>query len=106
VIRLSIPLRQALAKLTLPVLIALAFGLVLLGKADAMLAERARMALADALAPIYGALAEPLSTVRQAVEMSAKSSHSIPTTPACAKRTSVCGGGSRWRWRWRRRTYP
>jgi rod shape-determining protein MreC len=68
VIRLSIPLRQALAKLTLPVLIALAFGLVLLGKADAMLAERARMALADALAPIYGALAEPLSTVREAVD--------------------------------------
>ena len=67
-IRLSIPLRQALAKLTLPVLIALAFGLVLLGKADAMLAERARMALADALAPIYGALAEPLSTVREAVD--------------------------------------
>jgi rod shape-determining protein MreC len=68
VIRLSIPLRQALAKLTLPVLIALAFGLVLLGKADAMLAERARMALADALAPIYGALAEPLSTVRGVVD--------------------------------------
>lgn len=67
-IRLSIPLRQALAKLTLPVLIALAFGLVLLGKADAMLAERARMALADALAPIYGALAEPLSTVRGVVD--------------------------------------
>ena len=54
-IRLSIPVRQALAKLTLPVLIVAAFGLMLLGKAD-MLAERARMALADALAPIYGML--------------------------------------------------
>src|SRR5580700_2693282 len=64
VIRLSIPVRQALAKLTLPVLIAAAFGLMLLGKADALLAERARMALADALAPIYGVLAEPLATVR------------------------------------------
>ena len=68
-IRLSIPLRQALAKLTLPVLIALAFGLVLLGKADAMLAERARMALADALAPIYGVLAEPLASVRSGVDV-------------------------------------
>ena len=38
--------------LTLPVLIAVAFGMMLLGKADALLAERARMALADALAPI------------------------------------------------------
>ena len=67
-IRLSIPVRQALAKLTLPVLIAAAFGLMLLGKADVLLAERARMALADALAPIYGVLAEPLATARDAVD--------------------------------------
>ena len=63
-IRLSIPFRQALAKLTLPVLIAAAFGLMLLGKADALLAERARMALADALAPLFGVVAEPLATVQ------------------------------------------
>src|SRR5579872_2347760 len=66
-IRLSIPARQALAKLTLPVLIAAAFGLMLLGKADTVIAERARMALADALAPIYAALAEPLTQVRDGV---------------------------------------
>jgi rod shape-determining protein MreC len=63
-IRLSIPARQALARLTLPVLIAAAFGLMLLGKADAVMAERARMVLADALAPIYGLLAEPLARLR------------------------------------------
>jgi rod shape-determining protein MreC len=68
VIRLSIPVRQALAKLTLPVLIAAAFALMLLGKADALLAERARMALADALAPIYGVLAEPLGNLRGAID--------------------------------------
>jgi rod shape-determining protein MreC len=67
-IRLSIPVRQALAKLTLPVLIAASFGLMLLGKADAVLAERARMALADALAPIYGVLAQPLANVRTALD--------------------------------------
>ncbi len=67
-IRLSIPVRQALAKLTLPVLIAAAFGLMLLGKADTILAERARMALADALAPIYGVLAEPLANTRAAID--------------------------------------
>ena len=67
-IRLSIPVRQALAKLTLPVLIAAAFGLMLLGKADTVLAERARMALADALAPIYGVLAEPLARLRDAAD--------------------------------------
>ena len=70
-IRLSIQARQALAKLTLPVLIAATFGLMLLGKADAVLAERARMALADALAPIYAVLAGPLGTVRGTVATAA-----------------------------------
>ncbi len=63
-VRLSIQMRQALAKLTLPVLIAASFGLMLLGKADALLAEHARMALGDVLAPIYAALARPLGAVR------------------------------------------
>ena len=66
-IRLSIPVRQALAKLTLPVLIACAFGLLLLGKADTLLAERARMALSDTLAPIFGVLAEPGGATGRAV---------------------------------------
>jgi rod shape-determining protein MreC len=68
VIRLSIPLRQALARLSLPVLIALAFGTMLLGKADALLAERARMALADLLTPIWGALQEPVAAVRDGIQ--------------------------------------
>jgi len=67
VIRLSIPLRQALARLSLPVLIAAAFGTMLLGKADAMLAERARTLLADALAPFYAAFAEPARSVRDLI---------------------------------------
>jgi rod shape-determining protein MreC len=67
-LRLSISARQALGKLTLPVLIAAAFGLMLLGKADALLAERARMALADGLAPIYSVVSEPLHRMRAAID--------------------------------------
>jgi len=67
-IRLSIPLRQALARLTLPVLIAAAFGTMLLGKMDTLLAERARMALADLLTPIWAALREPVGAARDAAE--------------------------------------
>lgn len=67
-IRLSIPLRQALARLSLPLMIAAAFGMMLLGKADALLAERLRSHLSDALSPIYAALAEPTAAVRSAVE--------------------------------------
>jgi rod shape-determining protein MreC len=60
-IRLSIQARQALVRLTLPVLIVASFGMMLLGKADTLLAERARTALADGLAPIYAAIATPLA---------------------------------------------
>lgn len=66
-LRLSIQTRQALGRLTLPVLIAASFGLMLLGKADALLAERARMVMADLLVPVYAALAQPLAQVRTAV---------------------------------------
>jgi rod shape-determining protein MreC len=47
---------------------AAAFGLMLLGKADALLAERARMMVADALSPIYGVLAEPLANAREGID--------------------------------------
>lgn len=66
-IRLSVPLRQAIARLVLPVLIAASFGLMLLGKADTVLAERARAALADLLVPVYAVLSRPVGTVRDAV---------------------------------------
>ncbi len=67
-IRLSAPLRQALARLTLPVFIVASFALMLLGKADALLAERVRMTVADALSPLYASLAEPLSVVHRGIE--------------------------------------
>ena len=66
-IRLSITARQALSRLTLPVLIAVAFGVMLLGKADAAVTERARMVLADALAPIFAVVARPVAAVHRAV---------------------------------------
>ena len=67
-IRLSIPLRQALSRLSLPVLVALSVGAMLLGKADALLAERARVLLADLLTPIWAVLGEPARAARDAVE--------------------------------------
>ena len=63
-IRLSIPLRQALSRLTLPVLIAAAFGAMLLGKADPLLVERLRMSLADSLAPFYAVLSRPVEAAQ------------------------------------------
>lgn len=66
-IRLSVPARQALARLTLPVLFVISFGVILLGKVDTVVVERARMSLGDALAPIYAALALPVRESRSAL---------------------------------------
>ncbi len=63
-IGLSIASRQAVSKLTLPALVAASFLLMLLGKADTMLAERARIGVADALAPIYLSISQPLAGIR------------------------------------------
>ncbi len=66
-IRLSVQTRQALAKLTLPVLFVASFGVILLGKVDALIADRARISLGDVLAPIYAALSVPLEQARSVV---------------------------------------
>ncbi len=66
--RPSIPMRQSLARLTLPLLVVAGFALLLLGRANALLAERARMALADAVAPVFAAAALPRAAAQAAVE--------------------------------------
>jgi rod shape-determining protein MreC len=66
-IRPSIQARHALARLTLPVMVIAAFGLMLVGKVDTVLVERARIAVYDASAPIYAALAEPLRHINKTI---------------------------------------
>jgi rod shape-determining protein MreC len=66
VLRLSIQARQAIARLTLPVLIVLSLAIMLVGRASPYVPERARTALSDALAPIYAVLAVPIETARDA----------------------------------------
>jgi rod shape-determining protein MreC len=68
VIRLSIPMREALERLSLPMLMAAALGLMLVGRVDGQLADRARMALADALTPVYSAFTRPAVRIRGALE--------------------------------------
>jgi rod shape-determining protein MreC len=66
-LRPSVQARHALARLTLPVTVIAAFGLMLVGKVDTVLVERARIAVYDASAPIYAALAEPLGQMNRTV---------------------------------------
>jgi len=67
VIRLSIQARQALARLTLPVLIVFSLALMLLGRATPLVPEQARISLSDALAPVYAVVDAPILAVRSAV---------------------------------------
>jgi rod shape-determining protein MreC len=66
-IRPSIQTRHALARLTLPAMVAASFGLMLVGKVDTVLVERARTAVYDASAPIYAVLAEPIGQMHTAI---------------------------------------
>src|SRR5438270_839058 len=66
-IRPSVQTRHALARLTLPATVAASFGLMLVGKVDTVLVERARTAVYDASAPIYAVLAEPIAQMHAAV---------------------------------------
>ena len=102
-IRLSIPVRQALSRLTLPVLIAAAFGVMLLGKADGACWpsapawrwptrwRRSTASLAEPLASVHGAMfdnsREPADRLQR------------QRTSACARRTSACAAGTRSPWR-------
>ena len=47
----SIQARHAIARLTLPAMVVAAFGLMLVGKVDTVVVERARIAVYDTSAP-------------------------------------------------------
>ena len=62
-IRLSVPFRQALSRLTLPVMLMLSLGIVLFGRADQDLGNHLRAGLDDVLAPAYAAIAGPVEAL-------------------------------------------
>jgi rod shape-determining protein MreC len=60
VIRLSVPFRQAMSRLTLPVMLMFSLGLVLIGRADQNFAGHLRAGLDDFLAPAYLLVSGPI----------------------------------------------
>lgn len=67
VARLATPLKAWTQRFAFLLLVAAAFGLMLLGKADTLLVERARTQLADAMAPFLEAVSQPVATVNDTV---------------------------------------
>jgi rod shape-determining protein MreC len=65
VLRLAAPLRVLAQRFTFLGLVALSVGLMVFGKAEAPLVERARMTVTDALVPILDAVSRPVATVAE-----------------------------------------
>ncbi len=59
-IRLSVPFRQALSRLTLPVMLMFSLGCVLIGRADQNFSDHLRAGLDDILAPAYMLVSAPI----------------------------------------------
>ncbi|MGH6883776.1 rod shape-determining protein MreC [Hypericibacter sp.] len=60
-LRLASPLRALVHRLTLVMVMAAAIGVMVLGRANGPMVSQARTAVSDAVAPILGALSEPVS---------------------------------------------
>ena len=67
VFRFAAPLRAAMARFAFLALVAASFTLMLLGKAEVVVVERARTALLDVLAPVFGVMSKPAEAVSSTV---------------------------------------
>jgi rod shape-determining protein MreC len=61
--RISVPVKAAAQRLTLPFLIFVSIMLVIFGKTDALLYDGVRVALVDRIAPVLQAISQPFATV-------------------------------------------
>ncbi|MEX2298366.1 MAG: rod shape-determining protein MreC [Dongiaceae bacterium] len=68
VMRIASPVRAWMHRFTYVLLVGGAFALMMLGKTDAVLVERLRTHVTDALAPIMAAIAQPVDAVERAIE--------------------------------------
>lgn len=68
VARLATPVRAWAGRLAFALLVATAFTLMLLSKADVAVIERARSAVDDAVAPLLEALSRPVTTVNGIID--------------------------------------
>jgi rod shape-determining protein MreC len=67
VAKVTMPIRALLNRFALLFLIIAAFAIMLLGKADTLVVERARSGVVDAVAPVMDALSRPIATVSEGV---------------------------------------
>ena len=67
-IRLSPQVRTAIQRTTLPILVLLSGAIIVLGKADQLLFDSLRTTVTDSVAPVLGAIAQPLNALGNVVD--------------------------------------
>ncbi|MDP6172604.1 MAG: rod shape-determining protein MreC [Rhodospirillales bacterium] len=67
-LRIAAPLKSFVQRGTYLALVLAAFGLMLIGKTDAIMVDRLRAEVTDAVAPILEALSRPITTVSKGVD--------------------------------------
>ncbi len=67
-LRLAVPVKVVVQRFAFVLLIAGAFSLMMLGKADIRLVERVRVAVNDAISPVLVVLSHPIAAVHDAVD--------------------------------------
>jgi rod shape-determining protein MreC len=68
ILRIAQPLKSLVQRFTYLGLIVTAFGLMLVGKLDAVIVERVRAEVVNVAAPLLGALSRPVQTVAEMVD--------------------------------------
>ena len=68
VAKVTMPIRALLNRFAFLFLIIAAFAIMLLGKADTLVVERARSSVVDVVAPVMDALSRPIATVSEGVD--------------------------------------
>ena len=68
ILRIAAPLKSLLQRFTYLGLIIFAFGMMLMGKIDAVVVDRVRAEVTNAVAPILGALSRPAQTIAEGIE--------------------------------------
>lgn len=66
--RIAQPVKNLVQRFTFLGLIIAAFGLMLVGKVDALIVDRMRAHVTDAMAPILAAVSQPMATVANGIE--------------------------------------
>jgi rod shape-determining protein MreC len=66
--RLAVPIKAISQRFALPVLVLASVGMVVLGKADALLFERIRIMFADVASPVLAIVSQPVAAIDRVVD--------------------------------------